>query len=236
MLAPGSRMIWFAKIERQNGFDGPVAIEVEGLPPGVTQTPVAVPKGMSHCGIILSAAKDAAIGASLVRVRGTATARGSDGRDRQLVRYGRVTCEQQNSGGGQARWPIETQIVGVVRPMDLLSVTATPGEVTVSPDKPAEIAVRIERSKDYTDAVTLDTEFKYFTQVFGAQLPPGVTMSPGSKTRLTGNVLEGKIILAAAPTALAVERLPVAVVAQVSISFSVNTNYASNPVLVTVRK
>ena len=27
--------------------------------------------------------------------------------------------------------------------------------------------MRIERSKDYTDAVTLDMEFKYFTQVFG---------------------------------------------------------------------
>ncbi len=241
MLAPGTRMIWFAKIDRQNGFDAPVAIEVENLPPGVTQTPVTIPAGMSQCGIILSAAKDAAIGASLVRVRGKATLRGADGRERQLVRYGRVTCEQQNSGGGQARWPIETQIVGVVKPMDLLAVAATPEEVTVSPGKPAEIAVRIERSKDYTDAVTLDMEFKYFTQVFGAQLPPGVTMSDKSKTRLTGNtsggnVLEGKIILEAAPAAVAVERLPVAVVAQVSISFSVNTNYASNPIFLTVKK
>lgn len=236
MLAPGTRMIWFAKIDRQNGFDAPVAIEVEGLPPGVTQTPVTIPPGMSQCGIVLSAAKDAKIRASLVRVRGTTSVRGPEGRERQLVRYGRVTCEQQNSGGGQARWPIETQIVGVVKPMDLLSVTATPDQVTVSPGKPAEIAVRIERSKDYTDAVTLDMEFKYFTQVFGAQLPPGVTMSAKSKTRLTGNVLEGKIILEAAPTAMPVERLPVAVVAQVSISFSVNTNYASNPIWLTVKK
>jgi hypothetical protein len=236
MLAPGTRMIWFAKIDRQNGLEAPVAIELENLPPGVTQTPVTIPPGMSQCAIILSAAKDAPIGASLVRVCGKATVRGADGREQQLVRYGRVTCEQQNAGGGQARWPIETQIVGVVRPMDLLSVTATPEEVTVSPGKPAEIAVRIERSKEYADAVTLDMEFKYFTQVFGAQLPPGVTMSANSKTRLTGNVLEGKIILEAAPTAVAVERLPVAVVAQVSISFSVNTNYASNPVWLTVKK
>ncbi len=236
MLAPGARMIWFAKIDRQNGFDGPVAIEVEDLPPGVMQTPVTIPGGMSHCGIILSAAKDAAIGASLVRVRGKATVRGADGRERQLVRYGRITCEQQNSGGGQARWPIETQIVGVVKPMDLIAVTATPNEVIVSPGKPAQIDVRIERSKNYTDAVTLDMEFKYFTQVFGAQLPPGVTMAGKSKTRLTGNVLEGTIVLEAAPTALPVERLPVAVVAQVSISFSVNTNYASNPVYLTVKK
>src|SRR5207237_2691131 len=133
-------------------------------------------------------------------------------------------------GGGQARWPIETQIVGVVKPMDLLSVTATPGELTLSPGKTAEIAVRIERSKDYTDAVTLDMEFKYFTQVFGAQLPPGVTMSEKSKTRLTGNVLEGKIVLQAAPNALPVERLPVAVAAQVAIAFSADATYAATTV------
>ena len=167
MLAPGTRMIWFAKIERRHGFDGPVAIEVENLPPGVTQTPVAIPPGMNQCAIILSAAKEAASPASLVR----APARhgrggGAGGASRCIVRYGLVTCEQQNAGGGQARWPIETQIVGVVKPMDLLSVTATPAEVTLSPGKPAEIAVRIQRSKDYTDAVTLDMDFKYFTQGF----------------------------------------------------------------------
>ena len=43
MLAPGTRMIWFAKIERRYGFEGPVTIEVENLPPGVTQTPVTIP-------------------------------------------------------------------------------------------------------------------------------------------------------------------------------------------------
>ena len=61
-------------------------------------------------------------------------------------------------------------------------------------------------------------------------------MSDKSKAWLTGNVLEGKIILQAVPNALPVERLPVAVVVQVSISFSVNTNYASNPVFLTVKK
>jgi len=236
MLAPGTRMLWFARIDRQNGFDGPVAIEVEGLPQGVTQTPVTIPPGMNHCAIILSAAKDAPIGASLVRVKGKATVRNAGGQQRELIRYGHVTCEQQNSGGGQARWPIETQIVGVVQPMDLLSVTATPEAIELSPGKPAEIVVRIERKEGYTDAVTLDMEFKYFTQVFGSQLPPGVTMSSKSKTRLTGGVLEGKIILEASPTALAVERLPIAAAAQVSISFSVNTTYASNPIYLTVKK
>jgi hypothetical protein len=233
-LAPGTRMIWFARIERQGGFRGPVAIEVENLPQGVTYTPVTIPEGMDHCAIILSADASAPIDAALVRVLGRATIDDGAGGTREIVRYGQVTCEQQSSGGGQARWPIETQIVGVTAPLDLKSVTATPEEITLRPGEKAEIAVRIERSEEFTDPVTLAMAFDYFTQTFGAQLPPGVTMAAGSTTRLVGKQLEGKIVLAADDKALPVERLPIAVMARVSISFSITTNYASNPVYLTV--
>jgi hypothetical protein len=236
MLAPGTRMIWFARIERRGGFDGPVTIETQDLPPGVTQTPVTIPPGMNHCAIILSAAKDAQIGATLPRVRGRAKIKDADGKEREIIRDGRVTCEQQNSGGGQARWPIDTQIVGVVKPMDLTSVVAMPEEITLAPGKSAEIKVRIERNSSYNAPVTLDAAFSYFGNVLGAQLPPGVTLSPKSKTRLSGKTLEGTLILDAAANALPVERLPIAAVAQVSISFSINTNYASNPVYLTVKR
>lgn len=234
MLAPGTRMMWFARVERLNGFDGPVTIEVEGLPQGVTATPVTIPKGMNHCGIILSAAEDAPIDATLARVCGRATIDGSDGNATEIVRYGHITCEQQSSGGGQARWLIDTQLVGVTKPLDLVKVEATPREVTVKPGSPAEIDVRIERADGFKDAVTLDTQFKYFTAVLGDQLPPGVTMSSKSKARLTGDVLAGKIVLEATDKALAVDRLPIAALARVSITFSITTNYASNPVFLTV--
>lgn len=232
-LAPGTRMIWFAKLQRLNGFDGPVEVVVEGLPSGVTQTPVSIPGGMNHCGIILSAAKDAEINASLVRVLGRATI--GEGEDAKTIeRVGLVTCEQQSSGGGQSRWPIQTQIVGVTKPLDLLEVTASPTEVTLEPGKTAEIDVTIKRNEGFKDAVSLDMEFKYFTTVLGAQLPPGVKMSSKSKARLTGDTLSGKIILEATEKATPVERLPIAVVARVSITFSITTNYASDPVLLTV--
>ena len=73
MLAPGTRMLWFARIQRLNGFDGPVTLGIEGLPPGVELTPATIPAGMDHCALILSAADDAEIDAGLVRVYGTAT-------------------------------------------------------------------------------------------------------------------------------------------------------------------
>jgi hypothetical protein len=234
MLAPGTRMIWFAKINRLNGFTGPVRLEVEGLPAGVSFTPVTIPASMTQCSLILSCAADARQGATLVHVVGQAEAPGPDGQLRPIVHRGRATCELQSQGGGQARWPIATQVVGVVDKLDLAKVEASPEEITLAPGGKAEFNVRIERNRGYTGPVTLDMAFTYFTTKFGEQLPPGVTMGKASKARLTGDVLEGKIVLEAAANATPVERLPIAALASVSISFSINTMYASNPVYLTV--
>ena len=200
----------------------------------MSYTPVTIPCGVKHCAIILSADADAEMNASLAKVVGRATIEADGGKMKEIVRTGHATCEQQSSGGGQARWPIETQIVGVTAPLDLVSVTATPEELTLQPGKPVEINVRIERVEGFKDAVTLAMSFDYFANKFGEQLPPGVTMSSKSKARLSGDVLEGKIVLEATDKAVAVHRLPIAVLARVSITFSITTNYASNPVFLTV--
>ena len=233
-LAPGTNMIWFAKLNRINAFNGPVEVIVEGLPEGVTAEPLTIPEGMTHGAIILKCAPDAKINASLVRVSGRATIADKDGNEREVIRRGRVTCEQQSSGGGQARWPISTQIVGVTKPLDLLKVVAEPNEVTLKPGEKQELKVRIERQDGFTDPVTLAMSFDYFSSKFGEQLPPGVTVAKASKLRLAGKVLEGTVILEASDKALAVKKLPVAVLARVSITFSITTNYASNPVYLTV--
>jgi hypothetical protein len=234
MLAPGTNTLWFAKLNRLNGFTGPVKIEVEGLPAGVSFTPVTIPAGMNHCGVILSAAPEAKTGATLVKVRGTAEIPGSDGQPRQVVREGRAVCELQNQGGGQGRWPVQTQIVGVVEKLDLLKVEAAPNEITLLPGNKAELKVRIERRDGFTDPVSLGMAFTYFTASLGEQLPPGVTLGAASQTRLSGKALEAKLILEASPKAISVDRLPVAVMAGVSISFSISTTYASNPIYLTI--
>ncbi len=233
-LAPGTNMMWFAKLSRINAFKGPVEIIVEGLPEGVTAEPLTVPEGMIHGAIILKCAPGAKINASLVRVSGRATIVDAAGNEKEVVRRGRVTCEQQSSGGGQARWPISTQIVGVTKPLDLLKVVAEPSEVTLKPREKQELKVRVERQDGFTDPVTLAMSFDYFSSKFGEQLPPGVTVAKASKLRLAGKVLEGTVILEASDKAVAVEKIPVAVLARVSITFSITTNYASNPIYLTV--
>ena len=233
-LAPGTNMVWFAKINRLNGFTGPVEILVENLPEGVTAEPVTIPEGMIHCAIILQAKPDAKVNACLVQVSGRATVVGADGKPKQIGRRGRITCEQQSSGGGQARWPIGTQIVGVTRPLDLLKVEASPADITLRAGEKKEITVRIERNEGFTDPVTLAMSFDYFSNKFGEQLPPGVTIDKASKLRLSGNTLEGKVILEASDKAVPVKRMPLAVLARVSITFSITTNYGTNPVYLTV--
>ena len=62
-------------------------------------------------------------------------------------------------------------------------------------------------------------------------------MSSDSKARLAGNVVEGTIILEAAtgdgaPKPL--KQFPIAVMGRISMSFSISTNYASNPIHLTI--
>ena len=76
--------------------------------------------------------------------------------------------------------------------------------------------------------------FSFFTTKYGQQLPNGVTMSASSETKLTGDDLEAKITLEANSTALLVKRHPIAALARVPITYSIMTNYASNPMYLTV--
>ena len=236
-IAPGTRMMWFATVSRRNGFRGPVKLHVDGLPKGVSFTPVTVPSSTTRCGIILSAAANAKIDANLVRVRGTAMIPNEKGKMEKVQRFGHVTCELQVSGGSQSRCPIQTQLVGVTKPLDLLSVEASPKEITLRPGKKVEITVRIKRNKGYTDAVTLTTGALYGGSIIWHQLPPGIKMSPLSQARLTGNVLVGKVVLEAATGSnkpSPVKRFPFAVMAPVSITFSLATNFCSNPIYLTI--
>ncbi|MCH9654895.1 MAG: PPC domain-containing protein [Planctomycetes bacterium] len=236
MLAPGTRMLWFAHVRRLNGFNGPVKLDVEGLPKGVTLTPATIPAGMNHCALILTAAKDAKIDAGLVRVVGKASVTGpGDSTPRELKRYGMVTCElQQGGGSAQIRWPCKTQIVGVTKPLDLVTVEASPAVINLKPGEKTEITVKITRQKGKSNPVTLAMSHMYYTTSYGNQLPPGVTLSSESRTQLKGNETEAKIILEASKTAKPVKNLPVAIMARVYVSYNISTNYASTPISLSV--
>ncbi|MCE9608276.1 MAG: hypothetical protein K8U03_25605 [Planctomycetia bacterium] len=235
LLAPGTHTLWFADVTRLNGFEGPVEIHVSGLPAGVTQTPVTVPPGMTRVGIILSADKTAQVGASLVKIIGKAeTIDAATGSNRTIEHEAEVLCELQSQGGSQGYWPVRTSVVGVAKQLDLLRIEAIPSELKLNPGDKVDLTVKIERSPSYKDPVGLEFTWGYFTGKLGEQLPPGVSLGKSSVTRLAGNTLEGKMTLEATSAALPVERLPIAVLAGVSVSFSIDTKYASNPIFLTI--
>ncbi len=234
MIAPGTHMMWFARLTRINGFEGPVEVHVDNLPEGVSFTPLTVPAGMTHGAMILSCKEGAKVSASLARVWAKATITGSDGKPQELIREGTVTCELQNGGGGQGFWPIKTSLVGVVEPLDLLKVEAKPTDLKLERGGKVEFTMQITRNKGYEDPVVIEMIHQYFTSKLGEQLPPGVTLAANSPNRLSGKTTEAKLTLEAKADALAVERLPIGVIAGVSISFSVNTLYSSNPIYLTI--
>jgi hypothetical protein len=77
MIGPGSRTAWYVQVARQNGFAGPVKVDVRGLPAGVTVSPLTIPPGMTQGVLVVSADKDAKPDAARVTVLGLAEVKGS---------------------------------------------------------------------------------------------------------------------------------------------------------------
>src|SRR5262249_33768562 len=71
MIGPGSSAAWYVQVTRQNGFARPVRVNVEGLPPGVSASPLTIPASMTQGLLVLTAAADAPRDACNVQVIGT---------------------------------------------------------------------------------------------------------------------------------------------------------------------
>ncbi|HEX4589107.1 MAG TPA: PPC domain-containing protein [Gemmataceae bacterium] len=229
MVAPGRRTPWYVHVTRSNGFAAPVTVGVEGLPPGVTCSPLTIPPTMTQGLVILSAEKDAKVGtAANVRIVGTAPG---------FERVANANEEIYLPGGGRGRFDVTMQTVAVTEPGDIVNVAVTPSVVRLKPGQEVKLDVTVERGKSYDKDVTLDVPLRHLGQTFGSPLPPGVTMLDAqSKTRLRAGETKGHIVLKAAPGAAAIENVPISVTAFVSINFVVKIGYSSPPIPLTIAK
>jgi hypothetical protein len=238
MIGPGGRTAWYVLVNRTNGFDGPVAVAVHGLPAGVTASPLTIPPTMTQGIVVLSAEKDAKIGtAANVRVVGTATTRSRE-RERPeetLTRNATPNEEIYLPGGGRGRFDVTMQSVAVTEPGDILNVTVTPSILRLKPGSEIKLEVTIDRRKDYDKDVTLDVPLRHLGQTFGNPLPPGVTMvDDKSKTRLSRGETKGHIVLKVAADAASIDNVPIAVTAYVSVNFVVKMGYSSTSIPLTI--
>jgi hypothetical protein len=235
MIGPGSSTAWYVHVARANGFDGPVRVEVKGLPEGVTASPLTIPAAMTQGVLVLTAAAAAPVGAANVQVVGRATVK-ADGKEETLVRPVTPNQEIYSPGGGRARFDVTMQTVAVTEPSDILRVEVSQDKVTLKPGEEVRIDVTVHRRADYDKGVSLDVMLRHLNTVYGNPLPPGVTLVEARSKTLLGNASKGHVVLRADPKAAPVEDVPVSVLAHVSVNFVVKVSYSSPPIWVSVGK
>jgi hypothetical protein len=235
MIGPGSSTAWYVHVARANGFAGPVRVEVQGLPKGVTVNPLTIPANMTQGLLVLTAGPDALREAVNVTILGTATA-AIDGKEVTLTR--RVTSNEEIylPGGGRGRFDVGMQTVAVTDPSDILRVEVTPKEIRLKPGEEVKVDVIIQRRADYVKDVSLDVLLQHLGGIHGNPLPPGVTVVEGKSKTLLGGGSKGHIVLKAAPDAAPADQVPISVLAHVSINFVVKISYSSPPILLSVDK
>lgn len=235
MIGPGSRTAWFVQLTRSGGFEGPVKIEVKGLPKGVTVNPLTIQEGQTQGLLVLTAGADAPKEAVNVTLSGIATLKG-DGKEETVTRPVSPSQEIYFPGGGRGVIDVNLFSVAVTDASDILEVKVKPERITLKPGQEVKLEVTIERRQDYSATVSIDVLLQHLGRVFGNTLPKGVTVVPNkSKTLLgTGNV--GHVVLRAAPDAAEVEDVPISVLAHVSINFVVKVSYSSPAILLSVKK
>src|SRR5262249_20060897 len=229
MIGPGSRTAWYVQVNRSNGFAGPVKVEVQGLPTGVTVNPLTIPANMTQGCLVVSAAADAKMDAAAVSVVGTAEAGDENGKAVTLTRTATAVEEIYAPGGGRARFDVGMQAVAVTGPSDILEVKVKQNRITLKPGEEAKIDVEGVRQADYDKGLTLDVQLRHLGGVFGNPLPPGVTMIDGKSKTLLGTGNAGSIVLKAAPDAPECSDVPICVQGYVPINFVVKIGYASEP-------
>jgi hypothetical protein len=231
MIGPGSSTAWYVHVVRQNGFDGPVRVEVKGLPKGVTASALTIPATMTQGLLVLTAAGDAPRDAADVQVIGTGTAGGET-----LVRRATPNEEIYLPGGGRGRFDVGLQTVAVTSSSDILKVEVSPSVVTLKPGGEIRLDVTVQRRPDYDKGVSLDVMLRHLGTIYGNPLPPGVTIDEGKSKTLLGTGSKGHIVLKAASNAAPIEDVPISVLAHVSVNFVVKVSYSSVAIPVTVGK
>ncbi len=238
LIGPGSGYAMYVYCTPRNGFRSEIKLAVEDLPPGVTAVADRLPPSMlsqplAAC-VTLRGAAEAKPGYRRIRIWGDADVQRPDGTLRHLRRLVTPMQEIYTPGGGRGRFEVTTHVASVTEPGDI-TVKLARNEVVVKPGSTAELDVEVTRKAGFTGGVSLDVILRHLGTRYGDPLPPGVTLEDGGKTLLSPTETRGKLIFRAAAGAAPIEKLPIAVLGQVSINFVVKVSHASEPFMLSVR-
>jgi len=191
--------------DRLQGYDGPITIEVKGLPRGVTASTATIPQGQDSTVVVLSAGADASSEAppASIQIVGHALINGHD-----LARTANADA------------PL--QLASVIPPPDVV-VTTEPKQISLEPGKEVIVSLRVERQNG----------FKGRVPCFVQNLPTGVrVVNIGlNGVLVTESQTSRSFTLRAEDWAKPIHQ-PIYVVAQVESNSS--TMHPSDPILLTV--
>lgn len=234
-LTPGTNGVLFVNAVRKNGFAGEIALEIEGLPAGVTATCGRILASQRDGCIVLSSKADVSNIATNITVRGTAEHPNGNEKPMELSAIAVPYQETYQPGGGRGHWPVIMHTVAVGESSDILSVKLSETDITLKPGESKKIEITIKRAEGFDKNVQLDLLYRHLNSVYADSLPPGVTIdSKNSKTVLTGGATTGHITLKADAKAAKTEKQQTAVMANISLNFVMKATYASQPLFITV--
>ena len=147
---------------RRDGFDAPVRLDVSGLPKGVSIDVKEIPAAIYLTPIVIEAAADAPLGATLVAVKGMATTPGGS------VQGGfKQTVDLIPATGDSSYQSVTVDRLAVVVTEEApYRVSLSQPKAPLARDGAIELVATVERAKGYEEAVEVTLPY----------LPPGVEM------------------------------------------------------------
>ena len=127
LLGPGGGYAMYVIARRRNGFAGDIKLSVEDLPSGVTATADRIPANMTQACVTLTARptrRSASGGSACSAPRRSKL---PDGKTETLRREVVPQEEIYTPGGGRGRFPVQTHVVSVTEPSDVLLSFARTG-------------------------------------------------------------------------------------------------------------
>ncbi|MDQ3332249.1 MAG: hypothetical protein M3552_16630, partial [Planctomycetota bacterium] len=170
---------------RRDGFSGPVTVNAEGLPAGVTTRGVTIAEGQTSASLVFTAAGDTAVAHAPIKVLGAAAIAGPDGAAQQ-VRHEARAGTLVRGGPSQA---VESRLaaglmLSVLEESIPFRVGGEGGVVRVGQGSQILLPLNTERHAGYAEPVTVAAEGLPADSKVTAEVKPFAVELPSQFARL----------------------------------------------------
>ncbi len=218
VIGQGNRAPLQVTANRLNGYNGEIALDLQGLPAGVVSlTPPTIPAGRNEVFLVLAADAGAQVKGQPFRLIGRATI------NKRKVAHEAQALETTQRENNLSTLPRELATASVTEPLDI-SIALSMEKITLAPGESKEIVVKVTRRAGFNPKVPIS--------VLG--VPGGVTVAV-TPAEVPEKQTEVKIVIKAEGNAPLGEFS--FVVAGRSLNEDVRPyHYAAPPLLVTIAK